>query len=169
MNFTEQQKETIKSHLKEYLEETGRSTTKLIRCLNPNHEDKNPSMSYDPKRNILHCFSCNSNYDLISLYALDHNLDAKADFRQIMKELAEKYNIDFNNIKQDAEPTQKPLIDIKEFKEYYKKVLKDADKTDYLEKRGIIEDIIKKYNIGYDVKEHEVIIPVSKYFYVGIT
>ena len=59
--------EEIKTHLKDYLEERGLNTKKLFNCLNPQHDDKNPSMSYDDKKDIVNCFSCNSNYDLISL------------------------------------------------------------------------------------------------------
>ena len=36
-------------------------------CINPEHDDKHPSLSYDPKRNILYCFSCQTRYDCIEL------------------------------------------------------------------------------------------------------
>ena len=42
-----------------------------INCLNPAHADNNPSMSYDQKRKILHCFSCGASYDLIDLVQLE--------------------------------------------------------------------------------------------------
>ena len=87
-------KNKIKEHLEDYLQETGRNTRGLFNCLNPSHEDKNPSMSYNPKKKEVHCFSCNTNYDLISLYALDNGfLDDKDYFIRSCKELAQKYNI----------------------------------------------------------------------------
>ena len=97
----------IKLHLKDYLEETGRSTKNLFNCVNPQHEDNNPSMKYNDKDgNYIKCCSCNTTYDLISLYALDHNLDSKADFRQILEELALKYNEDIKITSSDETPKQ---------------------------------------------------------------
>jgi len=71
------EKEELKLYLKDYLEEKGISTTKPFKCLSPEHEDNNPSMSYDRKRNIIHCFSCGKTYNLIDLVMLDENLSYK--------------------------------------------------------------------------------------------
>lgn len=168
MNFTEEQKELIKTHFKDYLEENGIKTRGLINCINPQHDDSTASMSYDPKTNLLHCFGCNCNYDIFSLYALNKGLDNNADFRRIAEELAIKYNIDFKtNTTKPYKKTEKVEAEKPDFSKYYKKVAQNIDKTDYLQKRGITDAIIKKYNIGYDITEKEVILPVSKYFYVG--
>lgn len=43
---------------------------KLGCCPNPDHDDHNPSCSYDPKRHIFHCFSCGYSIDLVSAYML---------------------------------------------------------------------------------------------------
>ena len=161
----------IKNHLKDYLEDLGINTRKPFNCLNPQHDDKNPSMSYDPKRNIVKCFSCNSNYDIISLYALINNLDNSTDFKRIIDELALKYNIDIKSNKNNTlkkESMQKYTTTKKEdFTKYINKCKKDIDKSDYLLKRGLSEEIIKKYNIGYDVKDKMIILPISKTCYLG--
>lgn len=161
----------IKNHLKNYLEDLGINTSKPFNCLNPQHDDKNPSMSYDPKRNIVKCFSCNSNYDIISLYALINNLDNNTDFKRIIDELALKYNIDIKSNKTNTlkkESMQKYATTKKEdFTKYINKCKKDIDKSDYLLKRGLSEEIIKKYNIGYDVKDKMIILPISKTCYLG--
>lgn len=161
----------IKNHLKDYLEDLGINTSKPFNCLNPQHDDKNPSMSYDPKRNIVKCFSCNSNYDIISLYALINNLDNNTDFKRIIDELALKYNIDIKSNKNNTlkkESMQKYATTKKEdFTKYINKCKKDIDKSDYLLKRGLSEEIIKKYNIGYDVKDKMIILPISKTCYLG--
>lgn len=39
-------------------------------CPNPDHDDHNPSCSYDPKRYAFHCFSCSYTIDLVSAYML---------------------------------------------------------------------------------------------------
>lgn len=155
----------IKDFLKDYLEEKGLNTKTRFNCLNPTHEDKHPSMSYDDRRKIVKCFSCNSSYDLISLYAQDNNLDSKKDFKRIVEELALKYNLKTMKTKSEQ---PKQFINKQEKTDnskYYKQCSKDLDKTDYLTKRGLSEKILKKYNIGYDIQKQAVILPVSKYFY----
>lgn len=165
----------IKKHLGEYLEETGRNTKLPFTCVNPSHEDRHPSMSYDPKRNIIKCFSkgvCEFSTDLIGLYALDHNLDEKSDFKQIVEELAKHYNIPLNkeisnNYYGTKTSTYVKVENKEDFTSYYKKCKKDINKTDYLEKRGLSKELIEKYNIGYDVAKKMVILPISKTCYEG--
>lgn len=168
--ISEEVKNKIKGYLGQYLEETGRNTKGFFTCVNPKHEDEHPSMSYDPKRNIIKCFSCNVSYDLIGLYALDNNLDEKADFKRIIEELAKRYDVKVN-----IEPTKnnynfnnyKKEENTEDFSKYLKKCKKNIDKTNYLENRGISKDIIKKYNIGYDETKKMVILPISNTCYEG--
>ena len=162
-------KQKIKEHLEDYLTETGRNTRGLFNCLNPSHEDKNPSMSYNPKKREVHCFSCNMSYDLISLYALDNGfLDDKDYFIRSCKELAQKYNISVPVYQSTTRGTSETPQPSKEnFTRYYNKCKKDIKKTDYLLKRGISEELQQKYNIGYDEKEKRVIFPLSKNSYVA--
>ena len=160
--------EKIKTHLREYLQDKGLNPNKPFTCLNPSHDDKHPSMSYDDKRNIVKCFSCNSSYDLISLYALDNNLDNSKDFKRIIDELALKYNVDTKANKSD---TIKKVINVipkkEDYTKYINKCKKNIDKTDYLLKRGISEELQQKYNIGYDIKERMLVLPISKTCYLG--
>lgn len=162
-------KNKIKEHLEDYLQETGRNTRGLFNCLNPSHEDKNPSMSYNPKKKEVHCFSCNTNYDLISLYALDNGfLDDKDYFIRSCKELAQKYNISVPVYQSATRGTSEtPTTTKEDFTRYYNKCKKAIGKTDYLLKRGISEELQQKYNIGYDEKEKRVIFPLSKNSYVA--
>lgn len=163
--------EEIKTHLKDYLQDKGLNINKPFTCLNPQHNDKHPSMSYDDKRNIVKCFSCNNSYDLISLYAIDNNLDNNKDFIKIIDELAIKYNIDVKNNKNNTlkkESMQKYTnIKKEDFTKYINKCKKDIDKTDYLLKRGISDKLQQKYNIGYDIKERMLVLPISKNCYLG--
>lgn len=161
--------ERLKDNFERYLEETGRDTKKPFCCINPNHTDEDPSMSYDSVRNILHCFGCNANYDLISLYAQDNNLDEKRDFVRIVDELKEKYNVSFADSHEKTKPksvVNSRKVEQKDYSAYYRKCKKNIDKTTYLtDKRGISKQLVDKYNIGYDEDKHLVIIPCSKYYY----
>ena len=46
----DQAKGVVKEALAQYLEQTGRPLNKPFHCLNPDHNDNKPSMSYDKKR-----------------------------------------------------------------------------------------------------------------------
>lgn len=169
-------KNEIKKHLGQYLEERGTSTRTLFNCLNPSHDDKNPSMSYDPKRNIIKCFSCNCVYDLIGLYALDNGLDEKADFKRIIEELANKYNIPLNSVNNNTSYDYnyyKKEENKEDFSKYITKCKKEIQKDksiglEYLEVfRAIPKELIDKYNIGYDKDKKLVIFPISNTCYLG--
>ncbi len=56
--------------VKEYLISRGLPLDKHFRCLSPEHADAHPSMSYDARRDKVHCFSCGVTYDLVDLLVL---------------------------------------------------------------------------------------------------
>lgn len=67
-------KEYLKAQLPEYLRNKGININAPFRCLNPNHQDIHPSMSYNPKNQTVHCFSCNATYDIFEIIGLDFGL-----------------------------------------------------------------------------------------------
>ena len=81
-------------------------------------------MSYDGKKDIVHCFSCNASYDLISLYALDNNLDNSKDFKKILEDLALKYNVDLQRTTEEQQNRIKKVINAIPKKEDYTKYIK---------------------------------------------
>ena len=70
----EQAKETAKGMIEEYLSRKGINTRKPFSCLNPQHNDRNPSMSFDSKHNRVKCFSCGASYDVFDLIGIDYGL-----------------------------------------------------------------------------------------------
>ena len=89
--------EYIKSHLENYLRQKNIDTSKNFRCLNPEHEDKNPSMSLDrTSRSGLHCkcFSCGAYYDIFDLIAIDYGI---IDKREIFEKAYEIFNFSFED------------------------------------------------------------------------
>ena len=61
----------IKDKLPDYLSLIGLSTQKNFTCLNPEHDDKNPSMAYDAKNERVHCFGCGATWDIYDLIAVE--------------------------------------------------------------------------------------------------
>ncbi|MDL2319310.1 toprim domain-containing protein, partial [Eubacteriales bacterium OttesenSCG-928-A19] len=75
-----QAKEHVRGRMEDYLRDRGIDTRKPFRCLNPAHEDRHPSMRYDPGRQKCHCFSCGVDYDTFDLIGLEHALSGHALF-----------------------------------------------------------------------------------------
>lgn len=159
--------EEIKEHLEDYLKELGLNPTKLFNCLNPSHDDKNPSMSFNKNGNYVKCFSCGANYDIISLYAIQNNLDNSKDFKRIVEDLALKYNVSKTPITTTIKKATNVTPKKENYRKYINKCKKDINKSDYLIKRGLSEDLINKYSIGYDIKEHMIVLPISDTCYLG--
>ncbi|GHT93105.1 hypothetical protein FACS1894122_07830 [Alphaproteobacteria bacterium] len=70
-------KNHVKGMLETYLRKKGIDTRKNFRCLNPDHDDKHPSMSFHG--NSVHCFSCGVTYDIFSLVGIDYHI---SDFKK---------------------------------------------------------------------------------------
>lgn len=163
MSFVE--RETIdkfKSMLPDYLEQKhGINVNDFFTCLDPNHEDRHPSMSYWDKHNICKCFSCGTSYDIFDLIGLDYGVES---FREKL-EIADKLYPNIANIvfkKFDVVETENNVID---FTNYFKKCISKIDQTRYLNDRKINPELLKKYNVGYDEKRNMVVFPINKNSY----
>ena len=78
----ENAREELRKHLSEYLRTFHpevRDIRRPFHCLNPEHKDENPSMSFDEKHQRVHCFSCGASYDIIDLIMLDNNFSSYAE------------------------------------------------------------------------------------------
>lgn len=83
--------EILKRELPDYLSKIGVNPKKNFNCLNPNHDDKNPSMAYDSKREKVHCFSCEADWDIFDVIAVEElgapvvNNQPQYDFKKAKK------------------------------------------------------------------------------------
>lgn len=149
-----------KTYLRDYLETKHdiKNPKSFFHCLNPEHKDNNPSMMYTSKYEICHCFSCGVSYDIFDLVGLDYNLN---NFRDQLLKIKELYFGYIPSVKKkDIEDNK-----VYDYTNYFNKCLKDISKSDYLQSRGITNDLISKYNIGYDEERNLVVFPISKNCY----
>lgn len=165
----EQTKNIIKAQLPEYLTTRGFPIRKRFRCLNPEHDDKNPSMGYDRRHHNVHCFSCGTTYDIYDLIGMEYQL---TDYKSIFDKAEELYK---DKLMNQTEPVikvieQKPLDDLTD---YFIAKHKEVNKTTYFSDRGLSKEIIDRFNLGYDeafvtydndcqVKWNAIIIPTGK-------
>lgn len=141
MNDQNQKKTWMEQYLRQEVGLT--SLKKNFHCLNPEHEDRHPSMSYDPKRGVVHCFSCLETYDIYDLLRIEKGLN----YRQ-----AKDYLEDLPAT--SSMPIKKEEVEIKDhrFSNYIETCHQQLDKKtiDYLKGRGINEATIDTERIGCD-------------------
>ena len=185
-------KEKAKSMLKSYLESQGINTRKNFSCLSVNHEDKDPSMHYNEKTNTVYCFGCGEHGDIFDVIRMQYNIH-KDDYKQIFETTYKILGINIDNIQETSVkqyPAQhkkniqnkidKPQEDLTEF---FKKAETLINSTDYAKTRGLTEEVIKRFHLGFDpawiyphlneeMKEKvklspRLIIPTSKHSYLA--
>ena len=156
----EEAKEIAKSHLLDYLNAKGINTSTNFSCLNPSHDDKHPSMSFDSRRNRCHCFSCGVDYDIFDVVGLETGLTGKELFEHVYR----LYNIsvdysDFNKNQNTSKsiphPESKTKVDINKksqnenrepLTDFFAKCHAAVEKTDYWKKRFVIPTGEFSYN-----------------------
>jgi hypothetical protein len=112
----------------------------------PFHREKTPSFSIDRKNNIFTCFGCGETGDVITFASKMKEVEPL----EAAKLLAEMFHIDVDD-----------CIKRTSIKDYLKACIKDADKTDYFQKRGLTKETVKKYCLGYDAKRNAIVLPYS--------
>lgn len=156
----------LKRMLPDYLQSTGRSLRANFQCPNwSQHKsgDRSPSCSYDRQRNTCHCFTCNSDYDIIDIIGFDYGIEAAAD---AFKRGYELYNIEIENPTQHTthntqpvnreQPEQAELVELKnadfsrEIEAAHKELQNYPQAAAYImSERGISPEIVEQYKLGY--------------------
>jgi replicative DNA helicase len=108
----------LKSYLPSYLDELGLPTKKAFNCISPDHDDRNPSMSYDAKTEKVHCFSCLVSFDLLDVIAihefsasLDSNQKPIYDFKQVSEWASSHFGVKPSQAKNKPNKASGEFID----------------------------------------------------------
>ena len=147
----------LKALLPDYLTGKGIDLKKNFTCLNPNHADKNPSMTYYADSQTVYCHGCNASFDIFDLFAIDQ-MQASVDssnrvqypngFKEVYNKLADYMHVNVSKFKVKPEDAERNKIN-----EFNRKVIEVAsqqiDQSDYLQRRGISKELAKKFSIGF--------------------
>lgn len=166
-------KDKIKQQLPDFLNGQGVSIDKPFTCLNPDHDDKEPSMSFDKKDGKhVHCFGCGAYWDIFDLIAVT-KLHAQIVVDNQGKPVpnfnfADAYNLAIKMYDINAEPlttsnkTEQNQVKNEQsgmqskVNEINQKIIATAQSnlqnTDYFSKRGISLETAKAYGLGYSSK-----------------
>ena len=126
-----------------------------FKALCPFHSEKTPSFMVNPSKQIFHCFGCGVGGDVVSFLMKYENIP----FNEALRNVAKKAGIDLREFKFDKEHTEKRerILQInREAMNFFIKNLKGSEKAKtYLRKRGIEEDSLKGFSIGYATAERD--------------
>ncbi|WP_104697731.1 MULTISPECIES: DNA primase [unclassified Helicobacter] len=114
----------------------------------PFHSEKTPSFMISPVKNIFHCYGCGTGGDAIK-FVMEYE---KIDFVEAIEKIAHFYNFELeyetSNYKKTSFQTEYSLLEnILNF--YHQQLYKYPKILDYLNHRGITQESIKKFKIGY--------------------
>ena len=140
--ITDDELERVKEHIEDYMREKGLPFNKHFHCILKDHKDEDPSMRYDKEYHILKCFGCGEALDIFDLVALDKNLNKKQAFIETIK-MYEPRLLDYTETKTNKNETN--LL-----KMWQEAVFNSKEALDYLHSRGLSDETIKKYGLGYN-------------------
>jgi DNA primase len=135
-----------------------RGTNYLGLC--PFHNEKSPSFTVSPAKEIYKCFGCGRSGNSIS-FLMEHE---KYSYVEALRWLANKYNVDIEETEASPEVKAKQqaaeslhIINAFAQKFFDEKLFNTEQGKDialsYLKHRGFREDTIKKFQIGYSPEE----------------
>ena len=160
----DQARDIVKGYLEDYLRSKGLPTRKPFRCLNPEHPDRNPSMSFDSRRNKVHCFACGADYDIFDLIGFDYGLTEP---REIFDKAYSLYGLTVETggaatpsrqgnqndprTERNQEPQPQPPAEPQpDLVGYFRECQQRLHETDYHTRRGISQETAARFMLGFD-------------------
>ena len=131
----------------------------LIGCC-PFHNEKTPSFYVSPAKGIYKCFGCGKGGHAIN-FIMEHD---KLTYPDALRYLAKKYNIEITEEEQTPEQVQyqndrESLLVVSSFaQKHFSENLYNTDEgksigLGYFKERGLREDIIQKFQLGYSINQ----------------
>jgi len=134
----------------------------------PFHDEKTPSFVVSPAKGIYKCFGCGAAGNSVK-FVMEHE---KISFPEALKVLAKKYNIEvveeeLTPEKIEEKEERDSLFIVTEFaKNFFKNSLHKTDEgkniaLSYYKERGLNDEIIKKFELGWSPKKRDALTEVA--------
>jgi len=135
----------------------------------PFHNEKTPSFTVSPSKNIYKCFGCGKGGDPVN-FIMEHE---SVSYPEALRYLAEKYGIEVEeNQTSQAHREEQQKLDslylINQFaKDYYQNQLTNTDigksvGLSYLKGRGFTDETIEKFGLGYAPNDNDAFTQAAK-------
>ena len=128
----------------------------------PFHNDKNPSMSVDEKRQTYTCWSCHNSGNVFNFVEQIENIS----FRDALKKLADRVGITLEGYTGTFNSKYNKYYEIYELTAKYYQLMINTDRgkaaIDYLNKRGIDSETIKEFGIGLALDDKDKLVKYLK-------
>ena len=115
----------------------------------PFHQEKTPSFSVSPEKNIAKCMSCGEGGNPINFLRKIKNISLD----EAVSILAERAGIEIKQVKKQKDPFEKDYLLMKEVANFYQFNLLNSEKgqeaLNYLYKRHMTDETIKHFMLGY--------------------
>ena len=139
---------------------TLRKSGSNYKGLCPFHNERTPSFMVSPARNMCHCFGCGKGGNPVN-FIMEHE---QMTYPEALRWLAKKYHIEIKeremtSEEREAENMRESMYIVNEWAaSYFEDILhNNADGNaigmQYFRSRGIRDDIIKKFRLGYDLAD----------------
>ena len=135
----------------------------------PFHDDRNPSFMVSPSKNICHCFVCGKGGTPAN-FLMEHE---QITYPEALRWLAKKYNIEIvekemTDEEREAQSERESMFIVNEWaKDWFHDILKNdpdgiAIGKQYFRSRGVRDDIIEKFQLGYAPQKRDAMAQASK-------
>ena len=135
----------------------------------PFHDDRNPSFMVSPSKNICHCFVCGKGGTPAN-FLMEHE---QITYPEALRWLAKKYNIEIvekemTDEEREAQSERESMFIVNEWaKDWFHDILKNdpdgiAIGKQYFRSRGVRDDIIEKFQLGYAPQKRDALAQASK-------
>jgi DNA primase len=121
----------------------------------PFHEERTPSFGIDPAQKVYYCFGCQSSGDLFTFVQETEGVD----FKGALELLAERYGVELQREEEDPKEAERRkrrerLLELlSRTASYYERYLWESSEAaharEYLEGRGLGEQILREFRVGY--------------------
>jgi DNA primase len=121
----------------------------------PFHDERTASFGIDPVQKVYHCFGCQSSGDVFTFVQETEGVD----FKGALELLAERYGVELVPEREDPGGAERRrardrLLELLgRAAAYYERCLWDSEEAararDYLSERGLREEVLKEFRVGY--------------------
>ena len=121
----------------------------------PFHDERSPSFGIDPGQKVYYCFGCQASGDVFTFVQEIEGVD----FKGALELLADRFGVELQREEEDPEEAgrrkqrERLLQLLSRTAEYYERYLWESTEAakarDYLRERGLKEEILREFRVGY--------------------